>query len=238
MPSMVGPAVGAKQPLDATLTALAGLNSSAGLVEQTGSNAFTKRSIGVFAGTSIPTRADADTRFAAIVHTHSESDITGLVTDLASKVATTRTINTTAPITGGGNLTTDRTIAISDFAASGVGHARGSVPDTPALSGASKFLREDATWSSLPSGLVVTSANIDVTTPSYEFTGTITDAACTAIPPSKIVISDGVYSDADANVADVDYYIYSISAGSFTVKLVSRSNAPFFGIYKFVYILG
>ena len=51
------------QGLDATLTALAGLSATAGLVEQTGADAFTKRALGVGASTSVPTRADADGRY-------------------------------------------------------------------------------------------------------------------------------------------------------------------------------
>ena len=51
------------QGLDATLTALAGLNSTAGLVEQTGADTFTKRAIGVAASTDILSRGDGDGRY-------------------------------------------------------------------------------------------------------------------------------------------------------------------------------
>lgn len=45
-----------------------------------------------------------------------ESSVTNLITDLAGKVPTTRTISTTAPITGGGDLSANRTLAFDSSA--------------------------------------------------------------------------------------------------------------------------
>jgi hypothetical protein len=53
-----------RQQADATLTALAGLDGTAGLLEQTGPDVFTKRAMGVAAATSVLTRADGDARYA------------------------------------------------------------------------------------------------------------------------------------------------------------------------------
>jgi hypothetical protein len=53
-----------KQPLDATLTALAALSASPGLLEQTAADTFQKRPLGVSASTEVPTRGDADARYA------------------------------------------------------------------------------------------------------------------------------------------------------------------------------
>lgn len=70
-------AIGSYQTLDATLTALAALDTTAGLLEQTGTDTFTKRAIGVGASTSIPTRADADARYAPAVANWSPVTATG-----------------------------------------------------------------------------------------------------------------------------------------------------------------
>ena len=68
--------------------------------------------------------------YAPASHTHAQADITNLTTDLGNKAPTSRTISTTAPLTGGGDLSANRTLDISDAtAATGVaGGAKGAVP--------------------------------------------------------------------------------------------------------------
>jgi len=76
-----------------------------------------------------------------------ESSVTSLVSDLAGKVPTTRTITATAPIRIGGgssaDLSADRTISITTYA----GSAAGAVP--AGAGSTTKFLREDATWATV-----------------------------------------------------------------------------------------
>jgi hypothetical protein len=61
-------------------------------------------------------------------------------------VASTRAINTTLPLTGGGDLSADRTLAINTFSSS----ASGVVPASGG--GTSNFLRADGTWAASVAG--------------------------------------------------------------------------------------
>lgn len=138
--SLTGDLAG-KQAADATLTALAGLDATAGLLEETASDTFAKRAIGVGASTSIPTRADADTRYAASSHSHAESDVTSLVGDLAAKE-----------------------LAANKGAASGyAGLDTGTKVPTAQLGGAgadsTKYLRGDQTWAT-PAGAGVLAVSL------------------------------------------------------------------------------
>jgi len=56
---------------------------------------------------------------ATTVHTHVESDVTSLVADLAAKVPTSRQVIAGTGLTGGGTLAADRTLAVSYGSSSG-----------------------------------------------------------------------------------------------------------------------
>lgn len=83
-----------------------------------------------------------------------QKDSSGNVSaQITTPAPATRTISTTAPLTGGGDLSANRTLAISDFTGdSGSGGAKGAVP-APASgdAAAGKFLKADGTWAA-PAG--------------------------------------------------------------------------------------
>lgn len=110
-------ALGFKQPLDATLTALAALDATAGLLEQTGADAFTKRALGVAATTSVPTRADADARYAQL----SGATFTGAVEATQFKVGGTKVVGAqgalVADASGGATIDAEARTAINTLLA-------------------------------------------------------------------------------------------------------------------------
>jgi hypothetical protein len=70
--------------------------------------------------------------------------------DTAS-VPTTRRVIAGTGLSGGGALSADVTLTALPMGPSGASHAAGSVPDPGATAGATRYLREDATWA-VPAG--------------------------------------------------------------------------------------
>jgi hypothetical protein len=106
------------QPLDADLTALAGLNATAGLVEQTGAAAFTKRLLGVVNATDVLTRADGDGRYQTVdadLTALAALSTTGMMARTAANTYTMRTITGTASrlsVTNGDGVSGNPTLNI------------------------------------------------------------------------------------------------------------------------------
>jgi hypothetical protein len=101
--------------------------------------------------------------------TLTESDIASLTSDLSAKAPTSRTITTTAPLTGGGDLSADRTLAISNFGGdSGSGGTKGAVPAPGSGDGTASFLKADGTWA-VPGGGTTTGTvtSVGLTVPSW-----------------------------------------------------------------------
>lgn len=105
-----------------------------------------------------------------------------LTTTLGGYVPSTRTISTTAPLTGGGSLAAGLTLAISDFTAT----TRGAVPSPGGATG--KFLRDDATWATPIAGAGGTgTATIDFGTGVGADEATVTITGQTGITTSSLI---------------------------------------------------
>ena len=146
------------------------------------------------------------------------SSITSLPTTLSGYgitdgVANGRTISTTAPLTGGGDLSANRTFAITEFA----GSSPGSVPTS--LGGTTNFLRADGTWSA-PSGgggssltqVTGTDANVTMAVNSlYVLDGSILTADRTYTLPATAAVGDEV--------------VISLTASNSTYELIVTAAA-------------
>ena len=85
--------------------------------------------------------ATAFTDVSLVGHTHVESDVTNLVSDLAGKAAASHTHAATDIVSG-----TMAVARLPVMVASGASHAAGVVPDPGATAGTARYLREDGTW--------------------------------------------------------------------------------------------
>jgi len=72
------------------------------------------------------------------------------ITGAPATVPPTRQVIAGTGLTGGGALSADVTLTAVGMGASGGSHRAGMVPDPGATSGTTKFLREDATWTTVP----------------------------------------------------------------------------------------
>jgi hypothetical protein len=166
------------------------------------------------------------------------TDVQAAIDELdAEKVPTTRTITFAAPGTGGGDLSANRTLDFPNFVASGASHARGAVPDPGATPGATKFLREDATWATpsggAGSGAAIRSAIVNVPTPTSETTITVTDALITS--GMLIIAGWGAVTDDDENGPGMDDVSFSAVAGTGNFALTIAASDPFVGDFRINY---
>lgn len=106
-----------KQPTGNYVTALTGDVSATGPGSVAATLATVNANVGAFGSATAVAAFTVNgkgltTAASAVPIQIAESQVTNLVTDLGAKAVSTRLINTTSPLTGGGDLSADRTIAI------------------------------------------------------------------------------------------------------------------------------
>jgi hypothetical protein len=146
------------QPADATLAALAALDATAGLVEQTAADTFTKRALGVAAATSVLTRADGDGRYAlasALADYYTSAAVDALLADYDTslEVAAAIAANAAADRARANHTGTQLAATISDFssAVAAAITAASIVAEFTGTPDGTKFLRDDGSLA-VPAG--------------------------------------------------------------------------------------
>jgi len=138
-------------------------------------------------------------------------------------VPTSRTISTTAPLTGGGDLSADRTFAISPFTAAGASHASGAVPDpgTVARSNHPLLLGDDAAFHKLFGELLgsnyvatgeSTSSGSFVDLATVQSLTVVLDEVCDVVVFAAALTNNNVASSSNAIAVNLDGVASSITA--------------------------
>jgi hypothetical protein len=235
--------ISGKQASDATLTALAGLDATAGLVEETGADTFTKRALGVAAGTSVPTLADADARYAPI---SVNGNVTGPASSVTGRIAT---FNGTSgkTIQDGGSLISDLATAASVPVPATVAPL---ADGTATVGVATKYAREDhkhptdTTLQPIDADLTAIAAlsatgiaRRTATTPTWSVGGAVTNAELATMGAFTFkgnnTTGSATPTDVDiaalttkASPAGGDYLLISDQAASGAWKKVAMSTLP------------
>jgi hypothetical protein len=143
---------------------------------------------------------------------------------------TSRTVSTAAPLSGGGDLSADRTLAVSDFTSG----ARGTVPASGG--GTANFLRADGAWAPPGGGGTVTSITMSAAGTGLTFTpATITTSGTFALSGTLDADNGGTglaaYAAGDLLYAPAANTLAARNIGSVGQKL-EASGSPLLPAWK------
>lgn len=202
------------QAKDPTLTAFSFLTGTPGLIEVTGQDFFAQRAIGVGAATSIPTRADADARYALInspVFTGDARCVTPATSDNDTSIATTAFVKASSVQKTGDSMTGPLTISAAMSATYGTftgtvtGVAsvwsgdmtlfRANSPGTGVLflgNSGSRYLFWDGTSYNMPGGNLAVGGGVNGTSGTFSSTLSAPGASIANINCTNIAAANNV----------------------------------------------
>lgn len=178
----------------------------------------------------------------ASVNAIAESQVTNLVADLAAKVPTTRTISTTSPLSGGGDLSADRTLTTSMNTNKLIGRGTAGVGVMEEITLGTNLSLSGTTLNAASGGAGAswTETEIDFgSLPIKDKTFTITDAAVSGSSKIMVVPSGNVATSRVGNDLEWDNLLLGAiaSAGSFILTALAFPG-PIVGKRKVFYTVG